>query len=64
MNKKQYITPEMEIFNIRVESTLLAGSITLIANPWEGNGEAGSRMFEDDGIEILMGEDFDKLFGM
>lgn len=49
---------------MQIESTLLAGSVTLTPNPWEGTGDAGSRMFEDDGIDILMGEDFDKLFGM
>jgi hypothetical protein len=61
---KKYIAPEMEIFNMQIESTLLAGSVTLTPNPWEGTGDAGSRMFEDDGIDILMGEDFDKLFGI
>lgn len=48
---------------MQVESTLLAGS-SLTPEDWGGGGDAGSRMFEDDGMDILMGEDFDKLFGM
>ena len=57
MMKKQYITPETEIFNLQIEGALLAGSVL---NPidWRGGGGADSRLLEDEGMDILTG-DFD-----
>ena len=65
---KKYIAPEMEIFNIKIESTLLAGS-SLTPEDWGGGGEAGSpMMLEDDTMNFLMGggdySDLEKLLGM
>ena len=66
--KKKYIAPEMEIFNIKIESTLLAGS-ALTPEDWGGGGEAGSPMMPDDeNMNFLMGggdfSDLEKLLGM
>ena len=57
MMKKQYITPETEIFNLQIEGALLAGSV-LNPTDWSGGGDANSRLLEDEGMDILTG-DFD-----
>ena len=54
--KKTYITPEMEIFNIQVDGALLAGSV-FTPTDWNTGGDATSRMFEDGGMNFLMGGD-------
>lgn len=62
MMKKQYITPETEIFNLQIEGTLLAGSVL---NPidWRVGGDANSRLLEDEGMDILTGDsDLEILF--
>ena len=62
MMKKQYITPETEIFNLQIEGALLAGSVL---NPidWRGGGGADSRLLGDEGMDILTGDsDLEILF--
>ncbi len=51
--KKKYIIPQMEIFSIKPTNAILATSLT--PEPWDGGGGAGSRLFEDDGMDLLMG---------
>ena len=54
----------MEIFNIRIESTLLAGSV-LTPEDWSDGGDAGSRMFEDDTMDMMLGGNSElQLLGM
>ena len=50
--KKIYIIPQMEIFSIKPTNAILATSLT--PEPWDGGGGAGSRLFEDDGMDFLM----------
>ena len=62
MMKKQYITPETEIFNLQIEGALLAGSV-LEPTIWKGGGGADSRLFEDEGMDVLTGDsDLEILF--
>lgn len=50
---------------MQVESTLLAGSV-LTPEDWSGGGDAGSRMFEDDTMDMLLGgnSELEQLLGM
>jgi hypothetical protein len=62
MMKKQYTTPETEIFNLQIEGALLAGSV-FEPTIWKGGGGADSRLFEDEGMDILTGDsDLEILF--
>lgn len=62
MMKKQYITPETEIFNLQIEGALLAGSV-FEPTIWTGGGGADSRLLGDEGMDILTGDsDLEILF--
>ena len=56
MMKKQYITPETEIFNLQIEGALLAGSV-FEPTIWKGGGGADSRFrFRDIVLIIRKGD--------
>lgn len=52
--KRKYMTPETEVFNIKIESALLAGSV-LDPTDWTGGGGADAPFMEDDEMNFLMG---------
>ena len=54
MMKKTYIAPEMETFHMQTVGPLLNTS-NFNAEEWGGGGIGGSRIFEDDGMNFIMG---------
>jgi hypothetical protein len=62
--KKNYVTPQMEIYRIQMSNSLLETS-DLTPQNWGGGGIGGSRGFEDDGMDFIMGGgDFNDLQNM
>ncbi len=58
--KKTYIAPQMETYRIQTHQCLLDAS-NITPEQWTGGGSAGSRLFEDDGIGILIGGDLNDI---
>ena len=52
--KKNYVTPQMEIYRIQMSNSLLETS-DLTPQNWGGDGIGGSRGLEDDGMDFIMG---------
>lgn len=53
--KKNYVTPQMEIYRIQMSNSLLETS-DLTPQNWGGGGVGGSRIFEDDELDMLLGD--------
>lgn len=53
--KKTYITPEMETYRLQTQEMLLDTS-SLIPKDFDGGGVGGSRVFEDDELDMLLGD--------
>ena len=58
--KKIYSTPTMETYRIQTKATLLDASV-LNPEDYIGGGGAGSRLFENEEMDILMGENLENL---
>ena len=54
MKKKLYIAPQMESFCFQPQGPILQTS-NLTPQDWGGGGSAGGRLFEDDGLNFIMG---------
>ena len=62
--KKNYVTPQMEIYRIQMSNSLLETS-NLTPQNWGGGGIGGSRGLEDNGMDFIMGGgDFNDLQNM
>lgn len=55
MMKKQYMTPETEVFNIQTEGILLTGSILDPIDHTGGGTADAPLMSDDDVMDFLMG---------
>ena len=53
--KKTYITPEMETYRLQTQGMLLDTS-SLDPKDYGGGGVGGSRIFEDDELDMLLGD--------
>ena len=64
MKKKLYIAPQTESFCFQPQGPILQTS-NLPPQDWGGGGSAGGRLFEDDGMDFIMGGgDFNDLQNM